>query len=58
MDAQQELDELLRWAAPMILKAGGRLVCPDLVTCVPGAGKSRRLDYFIVDSVLANATVQ
>ena len=38
LDAQQEPEQFLRWAAPMIEKAGGTVVAPKEPTHVPGRG--------------------
>ena len=55
LDAQQEPSELLRWAGPLVNKVGGKVVQPPQDTFFPGLGRSKVLDYFIMDERLASA---
>ena len=58
LDAQEEPQDLLRWAAPMVDRASGAVVHPDAPTHVPGVGKCRCMDYFILDKSIAPAVVK
>ena len=55
LDAQQEPGELLKWAAPIVDRAGGAIVAPAEPTHFPGVGCGRCLDYFIADRSIAEA---
>ena len=55
LDAQQEPQELLAWAAPMIDRAEGGVFAPSEPTHYPGVGQCRCLDFFIMDRSLAEA---
>ena len=58
LDAQEEPQDLLKWAAPLVDRAHGTIVHSDDPTHVPGAGTSRRLDYFIIDKAIATAVLR
>ena len=56
-DFQQEPHDLLKWAAPLVEKVGGKVVCTEQPTNRPGAGTPARLDYFIVSPEIGQAVV-
>ncbi len=55
LDAQQEPDQFLRWAAPAIERAGAKVFFPKEPTHFPGVGQERCMDFFIVDASIAPA---
>ena len=54
-DFQQDPDDLLKWAAPLLDKAGAKIVCTKEATNTPGEGTHSRLDFFIVKAELREA---
>ena len=55
MDAQEEPEELARWAAPLLQKVGGKIMHPENETFHPGVGRPKRMDYFLMDERLVGA---
>ena len=55
LDAQQEPNDLLSWAATMVDRAEGTVIAPCEPTHFPGVGQCKRLDFFILDRSLAEA---
>ena len=58
MDGQQPPEDLLRWAAPLLNKAGATIAAPAVATHFPGVGCSRCLDYFVISRELADAVAK
>jgi hypothetical protein len=58
IDGQQPPAELLKWAAPVIDRAGATIADPAEPTHFPGVGCSRCLEYFIVCRELADAVIK
>ena len=56
-DFQQEPNDLLKWAAPLLEKVGGKVVCTEEPTNRPGTGTPARLDYFIVSPEIRQAVI-
>ena len=52
---QQDPNDLLKWAAPLLSKAGAKIVCTEEPTNAPGEGTHSRLDFFIVKADLREA---
>ena len=54
-DFQQEPEELLKWAAPMLEAVGAKITCSEQPTNRPGEGTWAKLDYFIASPEMSNA---
>ena len=55
LDAQQEPNEFARWAGPLLAKVGGRIVSAGCPTFFPGVGRSKELDFFLMDEALVSS---
>ena len=55
LDAQEEPDDFLKWAAPVVEKCSGVIVAPHEPTHYPGVGRAKCMDYFVVDRFIAQA---
>ena len=55
LDAQQEPQELVKWAAPLLDNVWGKIVNADDATLHPGVGRPKILDYSFVEEKLASA---
>ena len=55
LDAQEEPEDFLKWAAPVIERCNGVIAAPSAPTHYPGVGQARCIDYFIVDKFIAEA---
>ena len=55
LDAQEEPDEFVKWAGPLLNKVGGKIVATGKPTFFPGVGRAKQLDFFIVLESLVSA---